>query len=196
MNEPSGEDRMPPRLQRAVSALPETVKPARDLWPGIRAAIDAERVQPLPISPIARPRMVPLRVAVAAMVFVAVSAGGAAWWAQAVRAPVSPTAAVPAERLAAPQASAADPALSFVAYERSAEELARLYAARADRLDPATREVLERSMRTIDAALEDARAALARDPNSEYVRSFVESVWRQKLDFLRRANDVAVLREI
>lgn len=185
MNAPDEKDAMPARLREAIDDLPREVQPAADLWPGIRAAIEAERVHALPAPGARGRRMVPLRAAAAAALLVAATAGGLAWWAR-----------TPPDAELAPVATLPGPAVSFASYERSAAELADLYARRAGNLDPETREVLERSMRTIDAALDDAREALARDPNSAYIREFVESAWRHKLDFLRRANDVAALREL
>lgn len=185
MNAPHEKDAVPARLQQAIDGLATELQPDTDLWPGIRAAIDAERVHALPTPGAERPRMIPLRTAAVAAVLVAATAGGLTWWAR------SPFSVAPA-----PEATLPGPAVSFASYERSAEELADLYARRARNLDPETRAVLERSMRTIDAALDDAREALARDPNSAYIREFLESAWRHKLDFLRRANDVAALREL
>ena len=39
------------RLDERISELPESVEPARDLWPAIRARIESARMRTLPVSP-------------------------------------------------------------------------------------------------------------------------------------------------
>lgn len=169
-----------PRLREILARLPEAQEPARDLWPEIRARVDAERVQELPVAGGARRggRMIPLRFAAAAAVVLVAGTATLTWWSRPTGFPMESD-------------STATAIYSFASYERSAEELSTLLAQRSAKLDPATREVLERSLRTIEEALAEARAALEREPASAEMRSFVEAAWRQKLDFLRRANDVA-----
>lgn len=169
-----------PRLRELLARLPEEQLPQRDLWPEIRARVDAERVTPLPGAGAApgATRMVPLRLAAAAAAVLVIATAGVTWW--------SRTPGLPAPADTVPGAL-----YSFASYERSADELSTLLAQRSAKLDPATREVLERSLRTIEEALAEARAALERDPASAEMRAFVEAAYRQKLDFLRRANDMA-----
>lgn len=178
-------DPLDARLRDAVSALPDAIEPERDLWGGIRVGIDAERVQHLGKPAVAPRRTISVRIAVAAAAALVVMTAGTMW----VVLPRAPQVVADVPQVPAP-------ALTFVAYERSAAELTSLYERRAATLDPATREVLERSIRTIDQALAEAREALERDPSDIETRAFVESAYRQKLDFLRRANDVAMLREM
>jgi len=178
-----------PRLRDALARLPERIEPGRDLWPGIRAQIEAERIHALPATahaPAARRGVtLPVRwVAVAATLLVFVTAT-ITWQLR------DPRALPVADEVNAPSAEL----VTFASYERSAAELTLLLEQRAERLEPATRAVLDRSLRTIDEALQEARDALARDPASPGGRAFVEAAWRQKIDFLRRANAVAALRE-
>jgi hypothetical protein len=185
-----------PRLREALGRLPEEMPPARDLWPEIRAQLDAERVRAFPgtgSSAAPRRRRIALGVrgslaAAAALVLVTATV---TWQLRGPATRDDGAAGLPE----AAEAGAGD-LTSFASYERSAAELSALLDERTVRLDPATRAVLERSLRTIDEALEEARAALAADPASPGGRAFVETVWRQKIDFLRRANDVATLRGI
>lgn len=185
-----------PRLRDAIGRLPEEIPPGRDLWPGIRAQLEAERVRALPTAPTAheasaapqRGRRVSLPVGwVAAAAAVLVLATATVTWRLRDPAP-SPVAQERPDPLS-------DGLVTFASYERSAAELTMLLEQRAERLEPATRAVLERSLRTIDEALQEARDALALDPASPGGRAFVEAAWRQKIDFLRRANAVAALRE-
>ncbi len=178
------------RLRAAIERLPQEIEPASDLWGGIRARIEQGRVQELPRrpgaseldapAPAARPMpwyASPRRLAAAAVLLVALSAGGT-WW---IMRPADP-------RLDG------DPALAlaqFASYEQSAAELTATLERRRAKLDPATLAVLERTLRTIDGAIAEAREALAADPANPAVQAFVVTAYRQKIDFLRRANDVA-----
>lgn len=175
-----------PRLRERIARLPEEIAPARDLWPDIRATLEAERVRPFPAAGGGgRARRLPpwVRLVAAGAVLVAGTAT-VTWRVMRDRTP----------GIAATEMRPDGDALT--SYERSVEELTTALDRRAARLDPDTRAVLERSLRTIDDAIDEARSALARDPSSPAIRAFVEAAYRQKIDFLRRANDVASLREI
>ena len=164
--------------------LPREVEPAHDLWPGIRARIDAGRVRPIGTdlanapAPARRLSRATIGVAAAAVLLLAVG----------ITAQVVDSRAE--ERLAA--AAAARAFATVASYERTSAELATTLELRGASLDPRTRAVLERSLRTIDAAIAEARGALDADPSNPAVQAFVAAAYRQKLDFLRRANDVAV----
>jgi hypothetical protein len=55
-------------------------------------------------------------------------------------------------------------------------------------LEPETVRVLEQSLARIDAALADARAALAADPANAVLAEMLQANYEKKLDLLRRAN--------
>lgn len=183
------------RLRTQVAALPDSIEPAHDLWPAIHGRIEAARVSALPATRIdmipARRRMPWVRLAAAAAVLVVTSAT-LTWLAVVPKEPMMPALAIPAGDV--PATSSPSSLATFASYERSAADLATALEQRAARLDPATRAVLERSLRTIDEAIAEARAALAADPASAAYQTFVESAYRQKIDFLRRANDIAALQ--
>lgn len=197
-----GEERA---LGERIAALPESIEPARDLWPAIQARVDTSRVRPLQHRSAAgrgsfdAPTLPPIvarqshrqwaGVAAAAAVLISASVS-LTWLAMHPANPAPAVAEAPFEGAAIVPGTAL---ASFASYERSAADLASALELRAQRLDPATRAVLERSLRTIDEALHEARSALAADPSSAAFHSFVEAAYRQKLDFLRRANDVAAL---
>jgi hypothetical protein len=52
---------------------------------------------------------------------------------------------------------------------------------------PQPRAILERNLRIIDAAIEESRAALAKDPANRELEDMVLTTWQHKLDLLRRA---------
>jgi hypothetical protein len=171
------------RLRAAAEALPREIEPERDLWPDIRARIDADRVRPIgngigARGSVMRRRFPPgfLVTAAAAVLVIAVAATVQIMEVRTGRAVA---------------AAAADRAMATVAaFERSSAELAATLERRGATLDPRTRAVLERSLLTIDGAIAEARTALDSDPSNPAVQAFVAAAYRQKLDFLRRANDV------
>lgn len=172
------------RLRAAVQRLPEEVEPERDLWPDIRARIEQGRVQALlgasgaPVAPGLPWYAQPRRLAAAAVLLVSLTAT-ATWWTMRSGGTTSGVA----------DSTAA--LATFDADERSAAALSAALDGRRAKLDPATLAVLERTLRTIDGAIAEAREALASDPANPAVRAFVATAYRQKIDFLRRANDVA-----
>lgn len=153
-------------------ALPQRIEPPRELWTGIAARIMKRR----------RP------------------ARGTAWWrGRALWAGVSAAAATlvlvfGVQRLTGPgRPSGAVQGWGVVeaGYERATAELARTLAAERHRLRPETVALVERNLRIIDAALREARAALAEDPGNVDLRQFVATAARQKVELLQWAARVA-----
>jgi hypothetical protein len=153
----------------AIRSLPRAVSPREDLWPGIGARL-------APREPALRRRVAVPRwmLAAAAMLLVAVSSGVTAIVLdrQTSRLPVFPS-----SRLAALEAE----------YISATQDLAGALERARSRLAPETLASIEKSLGLIDAALEESRHALARDPGNEGLRMLVVAAWRQKVDLLRRA---------
>lgn len=76
-------------------------------------------------------------------------------------------------------------------YAATAQQLERELAARKHALAPETIAAVERSLRTIDAAIAEAREALARDPGSETLERLLVAGHGQKIELLRRATRLA-----
>lgn len=182
------------RLRRAAEALAREVPPARDPWPGIKARIEAMRVVPMPGAPRFRTPHPARRwqlISAAAVLVVTSSAITAV--VLRTRSPVAQTAiggAAPAAEALTRLASNRRELVSevFSHYDAAANDLEVVLRARRDRLSPATQRVLEESLRVIDQAIGEARAALEKDPASQDMLDLLGSVYRQKLDLLRRAN--------
>lgn len=92
----------------------------------------------------------------------------------------------------APAPAGADPAAAVLRpmaadYDRAASELAAALEARRGELDPATVRIVEENLRVVDAAIREAREALAADPANPVLRELVVAGYEQKLDLLRRA---------
>lgn len=83
-----------------------------------------------------------------------------------------------------------------VAYDQSIAELHTILAAMNDDLLPETVAAIEENLRIIDTAIEEARAALAADPASDYLRRRISIHRQTKLDVLRAATSVVTTSEI
>lgn len=73
------------------------------------------------------------------------------------------------------------------AYDRAVEDLERVLTANGGRLNPKTVDALEQNLQIIDRAIGDAREALARDPASEYLNTYLADRMQRKLTILRDA---------
>ncbi len=60
-----------------------------------------------------------------------------------------------------------------------------------ERLDPRTVLVIERNLKVIDLAIQEARMALNDDPANAYLNSHLADARRRKLDVLRHATTLA-----
>lgn len=149
-----------------VAALPRSIEPASDLWPAIQGRLAALSGPP---GRIALPRW---GLAAAALLLITLSSGVTAVLLRTAPPPLSATLDVSA--LEAQYAAVSDDLTGALEQARS-------------RLAPATLATIERNLRIIDAALDETRRALARDPGNPALGQMVVAAWRQKVDLLRRA---------
>jgi hypothetical protein len=186
-------------IRQDAAELPD-LAPARDLWDGIAARIEAPVISLKPdAQPVIR-RTHTGRLAAAAVILMAVSSGLTYMVMRSeLRAPGSPAeaatagrdtgaavATIPATgapRSALPVAGEAVPAA--VTYDREITSLRNLLDLRRGDLDPMTLAVVENSLTTIDRAIADARAALARDTASTFLLDQLNKALDKKLDLLR-----------
>lgn len=179
-------------LERVVTALgalstaaPTAATTADDGWTALAAALPSRRTA-------WRPRTPWLAAAAAiALVTVGVVIGRREAPALARTEPTAPTTVVP---IPATGAAGADASPSLAAsraarpsYDASVRELEVLLRAERDRLSPETVAVLERSLRTIDAAIGEAQRAVASDPANPYLESHLARTRARKLALLRQA---------
>jgi hypothetical protein len=164
-----------------AAALPRSVSPARDLWPGIEARLAAGGWR----GTVASWRG-PLVLAAAAAVLVAL---GAAFLAERGPSGVE-TAQIPGarvERVSTP-AGVSDPVLAEAErnYEEAANDLLAKLQERADRLPAAEFARVQENLQVIDRALAEVRQAIAKDPASPELNRMLVSTHRKKVDVLRR----------
>jgi anti-sigma factor RsiW len=174
-------------------ALPDA-EPVHDFWPGI-----AGRLAAAPQADQAALEVIDLRthriernqrrisftlpqLAAASLVLMLLS--GSAVWVALARAPL-PVASAPATGNAV--RSVADSNAGLTEYAAAVESLEAALAQQQDRLDPVTVAIVKENLRTIDAAITEARAALEQDPGNLYLNQHLENTMKKKLQLLRRA---------
>jgi hypothetical protein len=187
--------------------LPDAA-PARDLWPGIQARLAPRAEDGADMvagagaraggpGETGRGRVIPLawrrRLVVsvpqllAAGIAVAVLSAGAVWMVLGGSAgPAGPAGA----RLAGATVAPTPSDVMLAAYEPAMVTLESEYERRRDELDPETILVVEKNLAIIDAAIEEARRALAEDPASGYLQGHLADAVRQRMNLLRQAASI------
>jgi len=165
-------------LQAVVAWAPayRGEEPERDLWPAIAAEIERSRSAVFPAA-----RRFSLGQMAAAAAVVAVLAGGGVWL--TVRG-VSP--ADPAGPGAAPAVFQAAQ-LDDPAFDAAVVELEQVLAEGREMLDTATVRIIEQNLQVIDAAIDEARAAIEADPSNAYLGARIRTNMQRKLVLLRQA---------
>jgi hypothetical protein len=165
--------------------------PGHDLWPGIAGRIGATAR-----SPVRHPSRLPRRYAfslpqlAAAGIALATVSGGSAWL---LRPSVAGTFAVqpPPAPPALPVATAS--ARGTGGYDAAVADLERVLRDGRGRLDSTTVRVLEQNLAVIDAAIAQARRAVAADSANLYLNSHLAATMRRKLELLRQAASLVAI---
>lgn len=177
-------------LAADARALPRSIEPPPAVWTAVRAAIADAAQQPsgeiAHDLADARSRKLAVRrrlsLAAAALLLVAASSGITAWIMRSPQPRGEQAATYDSVTLMRPVSDVERRFAPTVA------QLEAALAARRDSLSPETIRTVEASLRAIDAALAEARDALARDPGDGELRELLTETYERKLEFLRRAD--------
>jgi anti-sigma factor RsiW len=165
-------------LLARAAALPAEVPPPADLWPGIERRLSAA------------PASGTWLRYLAAAACVAVALAGALS-ARVPRAADQARAGAIAQGALQPVAlQAAEVDQVERDYEQAAAALLEKVRARQDELPPQTVQKVEESLRTIDAALGQIRAALRQQPADPALHLMLAATHRKKVEVLRRVVEV------
>jgi hypothetical protein len=192
-HEPLREDDI---LVQAIGQWREEL-PSNDLWPGVMQRIT-------PVAPQLRRSaggnqftFTLSQLAVAASLLIAVASGltylatnravltGGGQAQQVIQAYSDP-AGTPAQSGQIVPANFAD-----AQFNAAVSDLERILRDERGRLDPRTVLILERNLKAIDAAINEARIALDQDPANQFLNSHLADARRRKLDLLRHATELA-----
>ena len=169
------------RLLSHASALPRSVSPPRDLWPGISRRIERGRVW-------SRGSWQPV-LAVAAAVVAAL--GAVVFWQQPpppVHTVVVTSPAAGSSHSIRPASLQMDPGLIAMErdYQAAANALLAVLQERKGDLKPETLADVERNLAVIDAALAEVHRALEKDPARPELGRMLVSTHRKRVDILRK----------
>jgi len=162
--------------------------PSRDLWSGISTRVEAQ-----PATAARRIALTLPQLAMAATLLIAVASG--VTWMLAhppavvdIKQPVIQAYGVPEEETEGKivQANFAD-----AQFNAAVDDLEKILREERDRLDPRTVLIIERNLKAIDDAINEARMALNNDPANPYLNSHLADARRRKLDLLRQATTLA-----
>ncbi len=160
--------------------------PAKDGWPGLLRAIEADRVVALPVRPVAGRGLGWRHLIAAGLVMAAAGLGGGWYWfGRSGEAP-------PVVAAAPDSAGALVVGLTSAAYDNAVAELQRTLAENRGQLDTATVRSVEQSLLIIDQAIAEARAAIQRDPANGYLNGRIAANMRTKLSLLRIATRAVI----
>jgi anti-sigma factor RsiW len=178
-------------LRAALGALPRDVAPPAHLFAAVHTRIASQAATAATAVPprghaLLRPRF----LAAAAVLLIAVSSATTALLLRDPGAGVALPSAGTAGRTgeATPGGARLVGVQPFErAYEDEIAQLQRLLATDGGALAPATMRVIEHNLGVIDAALSEAREALAADPANDALTELLRSGYERKLDVLRSA---------
>lgn len=112
----------------------------------------------------------------------------------AVSGPAEPTAPSPQSPVPNPQPVAPRPTEAQIAlasltadYDREIARLRTLLEQRRNQLDPVTVATIEKNVKVIDAAIEDSKKAIARDPASRFLMESLNQSLQTKVELMRTA---------
>lgn len=161
--------------------------PSRDLWPGVIGRLDTAAVAP-------RRRQIAFtlpQLAMAASFLIAV-ASGLTWIAARPDGPVKQDIVVAqSEPNGRVQGDVQNANFADAQFNAAVSDLERILRDERDRLDPRTVLVIERNLKAIDDAIQEARMALTADPANTYLNSHLADARRRKLELLRHATTLA-----
>ena len=172
-----------------AAALVDTA-PAGDLWAGVASRIGADDARVSRLVPRRRFSFTLPQLAAAGIALMVLS-GGMVWLARTdprLDFPgVSGTTSTTAADAPIVDVAVAPVMLKDSQFEGAVEDLQRVLEQGRSRLDPETIRVLEQNLATIDAAIEQSRLALQKDPANTFLNNHLASARQRKLALLRRA---------
>jgi hypothetical protein len=193
MTEDSSESEMLRELHRETAGLPREIQPPEEAWKKIKAQIDmeAQLIATMPMH--SRERAFWQRPAFLAAAALLLVAGGSLMTALAlgrrmIEKTTTPIASVPQSATVA--TPVADFAVKEKEYISSAEKLTALIESGKTELSPETIAKLRESVRVIDAAILEARQALAADPANKTLIDMLSKSYVQKVDLLQRTTEM------
>jgi len=186
------------RLLSEMGDLPSEATPSRDLWPEVRARMDSagaseeDGVVPLRTGGTGSTRRFSFSMGqlLAASITLAFISGATVW--MVLNGAGNPNAGTLASEVASEVALPSNvvPAVHAAStqYEQAIASLESVLEQGRNLLDPETLATIEESLSLVDRAINEARAALAEDPNNDLLNRLLIQNQQSKLRVLRQAS--------
>jgi len=182
------------RLLSEMAELPDEATPSRDLWPDIRSRMDAgaesedDRVIPPRVGRPSGVRRFSFSMGqlLAASIALAFISGGTVW--MVLNGGVNRGAVTLATEVALPANVVPAVQAATTQYEQAIASLESVLEQGRSLLDPETLAIVEESLTLIDQAIDEARQALAEDPNNDLLNRLLIQNQQSKLRVLRQAS--------
>lgn len=168
--------------------------PTNDLWTGIANRIEGEKAlelsssQALKLPSSRRLSFSVTQLVAASIVLMLLSAGSV--YLMLTRNTAAPIAASTETRQSRDNVRQVADKPVLENYNFAISELEGALKSNRSQLDTTTVRVLENNLHTIDRAILDARAALARDPGNTYLNRYLDETVQKKIQLLRRATSI------
>ena len=176
-------------LAERTAELPREIAPPADAWRAIVARIEAEKVDPVKL-PVVRFWHRPAFLVAAAFLLVAATSLATARVVRNGATSPLPTSAM----LASDQSQGPSTLAEFTVLENeyitSANRLSEMLESDQVQLSDLTKAKLRESLRVIDAAILEARRALAADPANKQLIEMLSTSYNHKIDLLRRTTEM------
>lgn len=171
-------------LELLVQAAPAYAgtEPAPEVWGRVVSGIDATRTVAFPVRP---ERRFSIGQMIAAAAVVAILAAGGMW--SVMRPGTSGTDLASEAPDGVPTLVPVASLLDDPEYDAAVRELEASLEAGREVLDSATVRIIDDNLKVIDAAIAEARAAIAADPSNAYLGSRVKLHMQRKMVLLRQA---------
>ena len=182
-HEPLKEDDI---LKQAVAEWREEM-PTRDLWSGIQSRITESPAKKTGGVTFTLPQL-----AMAASLLIAV-ASGVTWMIAHPVAPQDKVQVIQAYGMPEDDNGGQIIKANFAdaQYNAAVSDFETILREQRDQLDPRTVLIIERNLKAIDDAINEARTALNNDPANPYLNSHLADARQRKLDLLRQAASLA-----
>lgn len=187
------EEEMLKDLQARAQSLPKEIDPPADAWSAIKSEIErpARSGNPVPLRQAQRFWQRPAFLAAAGLLLVIGSSLVTMTFMRGRSSQVTrPVAAAASSGPASNPSTFAEFASAENDYISSANQLSAVLESEKTTLSPETVAKLKKSLEVIDAAILEARRALAADPANKSIVEMLRTSYEQKLDLLKRTTEM------
>lgn len=173
-------ERRDDKLTAAARQLATEIKPQRDLWPDIERAIAAPEPR--------RSRWTPMFAQAAAIVLLVGASSGLTYLAVKDDRPVVIT--QPTPEYTFERASFGSSYTLGRDYLATRADVVARFEQQVERLSPAERQDVERSLEVIRGAIDDINAALQQDPDNTLLQDLLMKTYHEELNVMRKVGGV------